>query len=162
MEEQEHDQIQHALNRAFFFLKFRPRSKQEVTNYLNEKAEKNHWPSAVIEKTIQRLEELKFINDRDFLSWYVSQRSARRAKSERAIRSELFRFGLDKEIIEEYFLANPLPEEELALQALSPRWPRLQHLDSQTQLKKAAAFLGRRGFSFSLIQKTIAKLRQKR
>jgi regulatory protein len=146
----------------FFFLKFRPRSKQEVNKYLNEKAEKNHWPPVVVEKTLQRLEELKFINDADFLNWYVGQRSARRAKSERAIRSELYRFGIDKELIEDYFQTHPLPEEELALQALSPRWLRLQHLDSQTQLKKAASFLGRRGFSFSIIQKTIAKLRQKR
>jgi regulatory protein len=66
MSEEEHDQIQSALNRAFFFLKFRPRSKQEVNKYLNEKAEKNHWPPVVVEKTLQRLEELKFINDADF------------------------------------------------------------------------------------------------
>ena len=58
----------------------------------------------------------------------------------------------------DYFFQNVVDEEALARQILEVRWPRFKNLDSRKRFEKAVSFLGRRGFGFDVIKKTVKKL----
>lgn len=158
MDNSEEDQIHQALSGAYFFLKFRPRSEKEIREYLIKKAEKFHWKSTVVEAAISSLKEQNYINDDEFVEWFVYHRKLSKPKSAYALKNELHRFGVDRDNVSEYFEQNPIDEEKLALAALQKRWPRYQNLDKKEQFQKAAAFLSRRGFNFDIIKKCIDHL----
>lgn len=145
-----------ALNRAYFYLKFRPRTKREVILYLQKKSEKiYHWDPEVIDKVIELLEEEGLINDRAFIESFVSSRALIKPKGEFALRQELMKYGIDKDLLDEYFAEKPLMEEDLAGKAISTHWNRYKRFDKKTRFQKAVQFLMRRGFSFSVAKKVI-------
>ncbi|MBI4009170.1 RecX family transcriptional regulator [Candidatus Roizmanbacteria bacterium] len=152
------DDLQVLLNYAYFYLKFRPRTKKEVRDYLNKKTEKRHWSRDLVEEAIKDLEQQNVINDKEFVRWFVEQRNISKPKSQFVLKGELLRFGIAKELIDEYFSQHTQPEEELAFHALQSKWRRFQSLSKKERFEKAAAFLSRRGFSFDLIRKTIKDL----
>ncbi len=149
-----------ALNRAYFYLKFRPRTKKEVVGYLNKKAERFHWPEEVVTLATADLEEEGLINDQKFVEWYVEQRNLIKQKSTFALRTEMMRLGISKDLLEEYFTESPINEEKLALEALKKKWSRFDRLDKRERFQKAAAYLSRRGFNFDVIKKTIKNIEE--
>ena len=152
------DSLQKALNFAYFYLKFRPRSKQEMNDYLLKKTKRFKWSPEIVEAAMSRLEEMDLVNDEKFITWYVEQKTARKAKAVFLIKRELHKFGIDKNLIDNYFGQNEVDEEVAARGAIGSRWLRWQQLDKQKRFAKAAAFLSRRGFSYDVIKKTISKL----
>lgn len=152
------EDFQKLLDYAYFFLKFRPRSKKEIENYLIKKIQKRHWSRADVQKVIERLEELGLINDRNFVKWFVEQRLLLKPKSEFALKQELYKHGIDKNAIEEYFSSHSLNEEELAEKILRQRWHRYKNLNKRKRFERATAFLMRRGFGFEITKETIEKL----
>lgn len=153
------EDVQKALNRAYFYLKFRPRTKKEVLSYLQKKSEKfYHWTPGVIEKAIESLEETGLIDDKKFIESFVVTRSAVKPKSEFALKRELHNLGVDKDLVDQFFAENPLPQEDLAKKALHNRWFHFLHFDKKTRYEKAVQFLMRRGFSFTIAKKTVEEM----
>lgn len=156
---EEHD-VTSALNSAYYFLKFRPRTKSEVERNLKKKSVTYKWSDSVIQKTLTHLEEVNMINDREFIDWFVTQRNKSKQKSQFALRNELLKLGIQKDLLDEYFAEHAPNEEELGYQALKKRWLRFQYYDKDTRFKKSAAFLMNRGFSFDVIKKAVQKLEE--
>lgn len=154
------DEFSTALNRSYFFLKFRPRTKKEVIDYLHQKQDRFGWKEETIQAVLKHLTELELIDDQAFIEWFVQQRSQHRPKSRFALINELVRYGISKEQAAEYLEVHNLDEAQLALEALSKKWDRFAPLDSREQFTKAASYLSRRGFSIEIIKKTIAKMRE--
>src|SRR3989344_2821902 len=125
------DDLQALLNYAYFYLKFRPRSKKEVFNYLLKKIKKRHWSTDDVEKVVERLEEQNFINDKEFVKWFVEQRIIGKPKGKFVLKAELLRFGIPKELIDGYLEEHPLEEEDLAFRALKSKWNRLKNLSAK-------------------------------
>lgn len=146
------------LNIAFFYLKFRPRTIKETRDHLYKKVRTTHWSHEAVDKVIDHLIELKFLDDRVFIDFLVRSRTATKVKGVYAIKQELFRFGVDKELVEEYFSNTKINEEELAEKALSSRWSQFKSLPKQKLIEKAMSLLQRRGFSFEISRKTYEKL----
>ena len=146
------------LNKAYFFLKFRPRSEKEIRDYLYKKVAKTHWSREDADKIIENLKEQELIDDGKFVEWFIRQRMTLKPKGERVLRRELLQKGIDEELIDKYFSQNVVDEEALARQILEVRWPRFKNLDSRKRFEKAVSFLGRRGFGFDVIKKTIEDL----
>ena len=146
------------LNKAYFFLKFRPRSEKEIRDYLYKKVAKTHWSREDADKIIENLKEQELIDDGKFVEWFIRQRMTLKPKGERVLRRELLQKGIDEELIDKYFSQNVVDEEALARQILEVRWPRFKNLDSRKRFEKAVSFLGRRGFGFDVIKKTVKKL----
>lgn len=149
------EDLQSLLNYAYFYLKFRPRTVKEMRDYLYKKIEKRHWSRDAVEEVIKELIDLGMLNDKEFIRMFVEQRNLVKQKSQFVLKQELMRHGVGKELIDEYFTDHPQNEEELALKALEPRWYRFKNFPRQEQFQKAAAFLMRRGFNFSITKKTI-------
>lgn len=150
------EDVAKALNRSYFYLKFRPRTECEMRDYLTKKSEKfYHWEPEVIDLAIEELKSQDFINDYKFIESFVAARTAIKPKGEFALRQELTKRGVAKDILDDFFAEEPVAEEELARHALTPRWSRYRGLDKRTRFEKAVQFLMRRGFSFSTAKKVI-------
>lgn len=156
------EELQSALNAAYFYLKFRPRSRKEVETYLIKKSALFNWSEEIVGRALESLERNKYINDQSFVEWFVSSRNSSKQKSEYLLRGELLRFGIDKSLLDIYFAENTQDDVTLATQALQTRWNRLHELSPRDRLQKAAVFLQRRGFSWETIKKVVDKLEQNR
>ncbi len=154
------DSLKQALNLSYFYLKFRPRTKKEVVNYLNRKSHKNQYNQEIINKVIKRLEEEDLINDKKFIDWFVDQRNRSKPKSRFVLTAELLRLGIEKDLVDYYFQDSPQDEENLAKQALIKRWRQFSRLPKDKRFQKAASFLSCRGFNFEIIKKTIDRLEE--
>jgi len=141
------------LNIAFFYLKFRPRTIKETRNHLYEKVRTTHWSHEAVDKVINHLIQLKFLDDKAFIDYLVNSRTKTKVKGIYAIKQELNRFGVDRELVDEYFSKIEINEEKLAEKILTSRWPRLKSLPKQKRFEKALSLLQRRGFNYEISKK---------
>jgi regulatory protein len=151
------DDLVPLLNLAFFYLKFRPRTIKETRDHLYKKVKTTHWSHEAVDKVIDHLIGLKFLDDKAFIEYLVNSRTKTKVKGVYAIKQELVKFGVEKELIDEYFSRTEINEEELAEKILTSRWPRLKNLPPKKRFEKAMNLLVRRGFNFDLSRKTIEK-----
>lgn len=139
---------------AIYYLTRRPRSIREVRDNLRKKKATEEVITGVIDKLITQ----KFLNDEVFALWWREQRTRNRAKSDRVIKMELILKGVDKEIIEKVLAITDevfTTDSEKAKQLLEKRLPKVAHLTKQEQFQKLAGYLGRRGFDYDVIKRTI-------
>lgn len=161
------EQLQQALNKTYFYLKFRPRSKKEVVDYLNKKLALNRIYSGsgakkTVKEVIKILEAEGLINDLKFVEWIVHARSKIKPKGEGFLKRELIaKFGVDNFLVEDFFAQNPVDEEKSVKELLVRRWSRWSSLDKRERFKKAVAFLQRKGFNYPLIKKIISEIEVK-
>lgn len=153
-----HEDLIPLLNKAYFFLKFRPRTEKEVRDYLYKKVSTTHWSREAAETIIEKLKEQELIDDKKFLEWFIRQRTALKPKSQRLLTRELGQKGVPENLIAEYFSSNSLDEEGLAFSILEKRWPRFKGLNRQKRYEKAARFLMSRGFGYDILKQAIDKL----
>lgn len=152
------DDLLPLLNKAYFFLKFRPRSEKEVREYLYKKVKTTHWSREAADKIIEKLKDQELINDEKFVDWFVRNRTTLKPKGEKMLRRELFQKGIDTELIDNFFSKNIIDEESLALQILEKRWSRYKNISPQKRFEKATRFLLSRGFNYDICKKTIEYL----
>lgn len=145
-----------ALNLSYFYLNFRPRTRKEIKEYLQKKAAKFKFDDETISKAIGSLQQDNFINDRKFIEWFVEIKTTRRPLSKFLIKQKLLKHGVEKQLIDEYLEKNVVDEFKLAKTALEKRWEKFKNLPRDERFKKTASYLGRRGFSYSII-KTLLK-----
>jgi regulatory protein len=135
-----------ALQKSLHFLSYRARSIEEVRKNL----EKHEIPEAVIQLTLEKLQNAGLLNDHDFARIWVENRNTFRPRGRRALRMELRQKGLPESVIETT-LEETTDEQALALTAARKHLRKLQGLDWMDFRKKMAGFLGRRGFPYEVI-----------
>ena len=146
------------LNIAFFFLKFRPRTIKETRDYLYKKVKTTHWSHEAVDKVINHLIEQKFVDDQEFVRYLVESRTRTKVKGVFAIKQELTKYGVEKELIDEYFAKTEINEEALAEKILANCWSRLKTFPKQKRFEKAISFLLRRGFNYEISKKAFEDL----
>ncbi len=136
-------------NSSLKFLSYRPRSEKEVRdNLLKKKA-----PEEIIESIIDRLKEHKFLNDKEFVAWFVRSRIQSKPKASRVIKMELKQKGISQEMInDEGLMINDL---ENAKKLLEKKIARHKNLDRDEIYNKLGGFLARRGFDWDTVKKAI-------
>ncbi len=154
------------VNSALRFVSYRPRSEKELTDFLSKKLVK--WKvsgSVLIQKVIKRMQELGYVDDSKFVSWWIDQRSEFRPKGKRLLTLELLRKGIPRQTIEEAFsgrsVETPFNELEGAQKAIKKKlvlWARLPTIEYK---KKLYTFLAQRGFSSDTIEKIIDEVVKK-
>ena len=146
------------LDMAFFYLKFRPRTIKETRDHLYKKVRTTHWSHEAVDKVINHLIELKFLDDKVFIDFLVRSRTATKVKGVYAIKQELNKFGVSREMTDEYFSNTEINEEELAKKALARRWEIIKTLPKQKRYEKAINLLARRGFNYETSKKAFEDL----
>ena len=152
------DLFESLLARCIKLIYIRPRTESEINKYLNKLTEDQH----LIERLISRLKDNKYLNDNEFIEWWVSQREYFRPRGQPLLKRELKLKGVSQEFIDEYFAKTDLDEAELALQALSSKQRQLDRTEDKKRFKVAVDYLMRRGFSYDTAKKAFEQFMQMR
>ena len=146
------DTFQRCYSAAVRLLGYRPRSEKE----LRQRLQRRGFQGEYLEKAIARLKEQGLIDDIAFARFWKENRETFSPRSRRMIKIELRRKGLSNEIIEQ--VIGEIDEAESAYGAAVKRAPRLSGTDYQEFRRRLGAYLGRRGFNYSVIEKTIERV----
>jgi regulatory protein len=153
---------------SLHFLSFRPRSEKEVrVNLLKKSA-----PQEIIDKILNWLKEHRFVNDEEFVRWWMEERLRFKPKAIRIIKLELKQKGISKEIIEKIMANGPdqigIPngndhrdkyqmsnDFESAKKIVEKRLPKYKGLKKYEIYKKLGSYLAQKGFDWDTIKKSI-------
>lgn len=91
----EEDAEKYAMDSALTYIAYQMRSKKEVLDKLKQK----DVAREIADSAIERLEEMGYLNDRNYAATYAEELKERMGK--RGIRQKLFEKGVDREIIDE-------------------------------------------------------------
>ncbi len=142
-----------AKSQAFRHLAYRDRSERELAQYLEKK---KHAPS-VIQRTLQDLVKLNYIDDQRFAMEWGRSRVEGKKFGKKRLRHELLVKGVSSHIIETTLdtLYDSHPEQDLALACANKKLASLHGLEPEKKTRRLAQYLQRRGFSADIIYETL-------
>jgi len=143
-------------NKALKFLSYRPRSEKEIRDkLLGKKASEE-----IINKIISRLKKNNFLNDEEFVKWWIEQRTRFKPRSVRLIKIELKQKGIGQELIDETIDHLPLTIDDLesAKKLIEKRLPRYKNLSWEEKFQKIARLLSSKGFSYDIIKEIFKEI----
>ena len=149
--------LQQAVERAYNYLSYRPRSREEVRRYLRRK----QTAPEIIDAALERLDRLELVNDHEFASFWAENREQYSPRGARAIKNELRMKGVNREVVDE--LISDEKDEEFALRAGRKKALSLLHnpaMDFMTFRTRLGSFLQRRGFDYEIVARTVKVLWQ--
>jgi regulatory protein len=130
-------------NRIVNFISFRPRSEWEIRH--------KFYQEKYLIEVVEKLKQMGLVNDQNFAQWFLEQRKVFRPKGQLAIKSELTRLGVDRNIIDNALRNSPVDEVSQARKLL------IKKFKTNFDLLRAQRFLLSRGFSWNTIKTTLAK-----
>lgn len=154
-------QIEKAFNQACQYLTFCPRSESEVRAHLKKKARAFCWSEEIIELAIQKLKELKYVDDEEFIRWFVERRHQAKSRSRQQLLVELTRRGISRAAAEAYFGENEVSETDAACSLLSRKIRLFDKFGERERRERIVGYLSRRGFSYEAIKQALARFGQK-
>lgn len=150
----EREELGRAVDKALAFLTSRPRSIREVRDRLKEK----EIPPDTIDAVVARLEGWGYVGDEGFARYWVENRSANQPRGKRLLRQELWRKGVERETVEQVLDELTVDEAAAALGLARKRLGQLRGYDEQTQRRRLAAFLQRRGYDWPTVKQALDML----
>ena len=141
---------------AVGYLARRSHSRRELKNKLFRKG----FPGREIYQTLDRLEELGYIDDKKFAFEYARYRLRQSPRGLKVLTMELLQRGIAREITNEVLqeVFEEFPEEDLVAN-LVEKWSRVRGGDfTRDDITKLARSLARKGFSWDVIHRQIDAL----
>lgn len=163
LSEAERQELEHAEGEltakmaALNFIAYRPRTEQEVRKKLASK----EVAEPVIDRVIDRLYALKYLDDAAYAKDYAASRFANRGLGPQRIRAELIKRGVKPGLAEAAVreLLEAVDPLEAAREHAEKRWNRLSgETDIRKRRKKVSDYLVRRGFGFETVRRVIDEL----
>jgi len=151
----EKDQLTKAIEKSFRLLGIRPRSQKEI----EKKLKKKEFAPEIIKKTITRIKELGYLDDKKFAkAWLESRKLSRKGKY--IVQRELKEKGVAEETIKKTISRyTPNQEFEIALELAEKKIKTYKNLDKFKKRQKLAALLTSRGFGWETIIKILEKIK---
>lgn len=132
--------------RALELIMRRPRSEKELKDY----ARRKDWELEDYERVSQRLRAKNYLNDRNFVQFWLRARANSKPSSRRKLIAELCQKGIASAIIEDALTAEDAPDEAQALRQIIEK-KRSKYDDRQ----KFIAYLARQGFRYDDIKQAL-------
>lgn len=151
---QQEDTYEIAFQKAMQFINHRPRSVDETRKRLIEKG----FSEEVVEATLSRLLDKKWLNDPDFCRQWIENRNTFRPRSDRLLSYELRLKGVADDVIAQALEKYGGDQMELAYQAGIKKARQCRQETRLDFLKKVGGFLGRRGFHYGIVKPTVERL----
>jgi regulatory protein len=150
------DEQARAFEAAVAFLAHRPRSEREIRDRLAKK----DVPEPIAEAVVERLRQLKLVDDQDFARYWVEQRQTHRPRGSRLLRQELRLKGVATDTADEVLEAADADEDpaEAAYRAALKKAQSLRALDQRTFVQRLGQFLLRRGFDYETARSATRRL----
>jgi regulatory protein len=143
-----------ALQQAFNYLSYRPRSEHELRRYLSQKG---HAPET-IDAVMRKLVDYHYVDDQVFAVSWVENRQRFRPSGPRLLRAELRLKGVDRTVVDQAIADVANDEKTLALQAAIKRAENLKGAAYPEFSRKLGGFLARRGFSTETVWEVVRQL----
>ena len=131
-------------SRALEWLLNRPHSEREFRDYLYRKKVEPEQ----IDSLVKEMADRAYLDNRKFAAWFT-ELQARRGKSDRAIRAELFKKGIAREIVDEAIPQNA-GEEEQRLKSMIQKKAKLSRYRNDPE--KLMRYLVGQGFSWQTVK----------
>ena len=144
------DDITKAIDAAANLLSYRPRSTHEIRQKLGKKG----YDEFVIETAIERMVNLKYLDDRAFARFWIESRNRGKPRGKRALSYELRNKGVADAIIRE-LLEDMVDEQSGAYEAAQKRIRRMRGKTEYEFKQKVGAFLQRRGFNYEAVNQAL-------
>ncbi|GIP36889.1 regulatory protein RecX [Paenibacillus sp. J31TS4] len=125
---------------------------------LREKLKQKGYEEGVISVTIDKLTEQRYVDDRQFASFWTENRIHLQKKGRRWVQQELAQRGVSKEEIQEA-LSDIDPEMEYghALELGQKKWKQTKG-EARERRNKTGAFLLRRGYPMEIVSRVLREL----
>ncbi len=134
-------------NKVLHYLKYRLRSEKEIRDHFRDKI-----PASILEAIIKELKERRFVDDRNFALLFA-QEKLRNGWGRKALRFELFKKGVNKDIVDDVISGISLnKEKEIASNLVKKKVKGACPLERK---KKIYQILCRRGFPHNIIEKVL-------
>ena len=144
------EQLYEARQYAFLLLSYKARTTSELEQRLARKG----FSPEITAATLQRLAELKMVDDEGFARRFTEDRITIGHKGKWRVRGELIKRGVAREHIEEALAAAP-DEKEAAREVAQKYLSRNRRLEPDVLRRRLYALLARRGFSPDTIRQVI-------
>lgn len=128
----------------------------------SEIEEEKPLPNSDIEKVLERLKELEYLNDSGYAEDYIADKIRFRPRGKFLLARELKLKGLDSDLIKNALEKHKIDESEIAAQALEKKSKQWQNLPLQKQRERAYRFLSSKGFDQDSIYKAVNNCYSKR
>lgn len=147
------DDITKAIDVTANLLSYRPRSTHEIRQKLGKKG----YDEFVIETAIERMVDLKYLDDRAFARFWIESRNRSKPRGKRALSYELRNKGVPDAIIRE-LLEDMVDEQSGAYTAAQKRIRRMRGKTEYVFKQKVGAFLQRRGFNYEAVNQALGTI----
>lgn len=137
---------------ALRLIDYRPRTRKEMAERLIQKG----FAPEQVQQTIERLDRNGLLNDQQYASEFVGDRSRSKPRSKRLLKLELQQRGIASDTAVE--AVQHLDDEISAMAAGTRALRRWQGLERNIFERKCTDFLARRGFSYETIRAVIPDL----
>lgn len=145
--------VKRAKRRGMALLKSRPYTEKQMCDKLRQ----GYYPESVISQALLYLESYGYLDDARYALDYIDYH--KEAKSRRRLEQDLIRKGIEKPVIAEALTAWEAQGNKVEETDQIARWIRKKAYDIRTndlkEKQKMAAFLFRKGFNLSNIQKAL-------
>ena len=148
------DRFHRCLDAALRYLSYRPRSEHEIRQQLKRRS----FDDEIIETLVAKLKEQMLIDDAAFAQFWKDSRETFSPRSQWLTRSELRRKGINSEIIDQ--VVDSVDNGSSAYRAALNKARRLPLSDYQEFRHRLGEYLRRRGFSYDVIEHTVAQIWQ--
>ena len=144
------EQLHEARQYAFLLLSYKARTTSELTQRLTRKG----FSPDIVSHTLQRLAELKMVDDAGFARRFAEDRIAIGHKGKWRVRGELLKRGIDRHQIDAAL--EQAPDETAAAREVAEKYlSRNRRLEPDVLKRRLYALLARRGFSPDTIQRVM-------
>ncbi len=137
---------------ALLFLSYRPRSEMELKDRLRRRG----FSDEILQEVVSWLRGQGLVDDLAFAEFWRDNRESFSPRSQYLLRLELWRKGVDQEVIAQ--VLQGLDEDESAYQAARKKVRRQVTADYQWFRRRVGEYLKRRGFGFRVINHTLERL----
>jgi regulatory protein len=147
--------LERATSLALRYISYRPRSEFEVRGRLRRR-----YDEPVADLAIERLKEMGLLDDKAFALAWSQGRLSFKPRSAALIRRELLAKGIDRETV--LTTVEVINDEESAYNAGRRSAKSLAGADYTTFRRRLWGYLQRRGYSQSIVRKTVDHLWEER
>ena len=143
--------MEKAREKALRFLGNRPRSEWEVRQNL----QKAGYEAGTIDQVLERLRGVGLVDDAAFVRYWLDNRAQFKPKGAVALRQELRRKGVEREVIDAVLAESEHTDDNAALRAALAKADRYRQLPRQEFAQKLGAYLARRGFDYETVREAV-------
>ncbi|HEY5586871.1 MAG TPA: regulatory protein RecX [Ruminiclostridium sp.] len=130
--------------------------KLRTSHEINQKLSELGYEENTINKVIENLIEIEYLNDYKYTVKYISEKIKLQPKSVKLLSMELSHKGIPDDIIFRAFEEIDLDEDNIAFELLKKKYSRQTSYDEKV-INKMRSFLMNRGFNYQQTSKAISK-----